>query len=251
MSSVPDFPKRIWMYWENRPGAKKPAYLQLCHKTIARHQGEFELMLLDETTVNDYINVPKKVWMLDEIAHRADFIRFQLLEKFGGVWLDADVILIQDISASVVPYIRDYDFVGYGRERGKPSINFMACRRDCELIKRHSQQMVEVLAQKKTGIFRKKLKLVWTEIGHDILWELARDYPYYHHDLRKVAPIFWKDWELFLRTDLEVGDYIKDDTLMVMLYNDFMFKHLKATGEKELLEGQTLLSKILRHALNQ
>ena len=91
------FTKLIWMYWENRPFTKKPAYLELCLDSIKRHKGDYELVLLDERSVKDYIEIPAKVRQFEHIAHRADYIRFHLLHRYGGVWLDADVILIQDI----------------------------------------------------------------------------------------------------------------------------------------------------------
>ena len=59
MSSVPISPNASGCIGKTGR-VKKPVYLQLCHKTIARHRGEFELMLLDETTVNDFISVPKR-----------------------------------------------------------------------------------------------------------------------------------------------------------------------------------------------
>jgi len=35
-----------------------------------------------------------------------------------------------------------------------------------------------------------------------------------------------------------------------MLYNDFMFKPLKSKSRREILEGDTLLAKLLRYALD-
>lgn len=250
MTEMNIFPRQIWMYWENRRGSVKPAYLDMCLETVERHRGDFELTVLDDKSVRDYIEVPDKVARFEQIAHRADYIRFQLLKKYGGIWLDADVILLRDIGDAVFPYINQYDFVGYGREPGKPSINFIACRRGCSLIHQHVKVMDQVLETKQpSGFLRKKIKLVWTEIGHDILWRLAKDYPYYHHELSRMAPIFWRDWEVFFRSDLALDHCLKSTTLMVMLYNDFMHQKLTNMSRQELWEGDLLLSKLLRHSL--
>lgn len=243
-------PNVIWMYWENKPGRQKPGYLQLCEETIRRHSGGYEVRVLDERSVLDYIDLPDKVLRLEEIAHKADYIRFHLLARYGGVWLDADVVLLRSIADAIDPFIGQRDFLGYGREPGKPSINFMASTAESPLMMAQCAAIARVLAEKRVGFFRRKLKLVWTEIGHDTLWELARDYPYYHHERAKIAPIFWEDWEQFLSSDAELDELLRPEPFMVMLYNDFMRKPLQDMSREEVFDGDMLISKLFRHALS-
>lgn len=250
MSVQECFPRRIWMYWENRPFSRKPPYLELCLETIERHRGDYEIFLLNEKTVREYIDVPKKVQQLEEIAHKADYIRFHLLERYGGVWLDADIILLRNIAESIEPFISDNDFVGYGREYGKPSINFMACRPHCRLMKSQVDAISETLDQKRKKFFKRKIKLQWTAIGHDLLWDFAKDYSYYHHEMKSVAPVFWSDWEVFFRRDISVESYLSENPYMFMLYNDFMYKPLKDLSAQNILEDDMLISKIFRYALH-
>lgn len=244
------FPKIIWMYWENKPGSRKPDYLSLCQETIERNAGAYELRVLNEKTIHDYLELPDIVFRLEDIAHRADYIRFHLLHRYGGVWLDADVVLLAPIADAVEPFIGKYDFLGYGREAGKPSINFMACRPSSELMRQQCAAIDTVLKGKRVGFFKRKVKLVWTEIGHDTLWELAETYPYYHHARELIAPIFWSDWERFLSESEPLAPVLSGNPLMVMLYNDFMRKPLKELSREELMRGDMLLSKLLRHVLD-
>lgn len=247
--TTPVVPRIIWMYWENRPGYVKPSYLELCAETISRNRGQYELRLLDERTVEDYITLPAKVRRLEEIAHRADYIRFHLLARYGGVWLDADVVLLRDIGDAIEPYIGDMDFLGYGREPGKPSINFMASGPGCDLMVAQCKAIENVLAGKRAGLFSRKIRLLWTEIGHDTLWDLAGNYPYYHHSLERIAPIFWKDWELFLDSSTPLSRVLDTKPFMVMLYNDFMGQRLRGKSREEVLNDGTLLSRVFHHAL--
>lgn len=242
-------PKIVWMYWENKPGASKPDYLGLCQETIERHSGDYELRVLNEKSVAEFLDLPEKVFRLEEIAHRADYIRFHLLERFGGVWLDADVVLLRPLAEAIEPFIGGHDFIGYGREPGKPSINFMACLPGCVLMRRQCAAIQNVLDAKKVGLFNKKVKLVWTEIGHDTLWDLATDYSYYHHSRERIAPLFWREWESFLSDKEPLARVLEEDPFMVMLYNDFMRKPLQHLSRDEILRGDMLLSKVLRAAL--
>ncbi|MDJ0555310.1 MAG: hypothetical protein QNJ68_12875 [Microcoleaceae cyanobacterium MO_207.B10] len=35
--------RTIWMYWQNKPGYKRPEYLDLCLQTIQKHNPDFEI----------------------------------------------------------------------------------------------------------------------------------------------------------------------------------------------------------------
>ena len=91
------YEKKIWMYWENKKGYKKPAYLDLALETIKKNSGDYELVLLDEKSVESYITLSPFVKRISAIVQRSDIIRFNLLNKYGGIWLDSDMILLRDI----------------------------------------------------------------------------------------------------------------------------------------------------------
>ena len=106
------YQKTVWMYWENPPGGSKPAYLDLCLETIQKHLGAFELKLLDERSVTDYIALPKTIrHPALPLDRKADYIRYALLYEYGGVWFDCDLILLRDVDALVAPGLEQTGFV--------------------------------------------------------------------------------------------------------------------------------------------
>ena len=106
------YQKTVWMYWENPPGFSKPAYLDLCLETIQKHLGSFELKLLDERSVTDYIALPKTIrHPALPLDRKADYIRYALLYEYGGVWFDCDLILLRDVDAWVTPGLEQIGFV--------------------------------------------------------------------------------------------------------------------------------------------
>ena len=244
------FEKKIWMYWENKPGYKRPAYLELALETIEKNSGEYEVVMLNEKTVENYISIPNTVNRLNHLAHKADYIRFQLLYKYGGVWLDSDMILLRDIGEAVDPYIKDYEFVSCGIEHLKPSIWFMASRKGFKLLKDQIDEIDDVLKKKKRftlPLF--KIKLKWLQIGYDILWKNTPRYDYYCHEYKMFAPTAWNEWETFNRTDIKTEDYLAHNPYAVTLYNEKMFPTYKDKTREEILEGDSLLSKLFRRAL--
>lgn len=84
----------VWQYWEEVPGRSRSAYLDLCLETVRRHAGSLDVRLLDFDGVVDLLpDIHRDVWeRLPDPPARSDYARARLLERFGGLWLDADVI---------------------------------------------------------------------------------------------------------------------------------------------------------------
>ncbi len=87
---------RIWTFWE--PREKMPAYLQLCMRTWKKFLPKAEITVVDYSNMRDFVDVDvygkalfDNNFRIDQIA---DAIRALLLEKYGGVWLDVDTIIL-------------------------------------------------------------------------------------------------------------------------------------------------------------
>lgn len=71
-------------------------YIFYHNKTISEIY-HFEFILITDENVETYINLPPMFYNL-EPNFKSDIVRFTCLNKFGGLWIDADVILIKDIN---------------------------------------------------------------------------------------------------------------------------------------------------------
>jgi len=107
--------KVIWAYWETKPGKKKPGYIDLCLNSIKHNCGKcFKVIILDEKTVYDYLPEMRDIDLSKlELPQKVDYYRYCLLEKYGGVWLDADILVIK----CICPFynkLKNSDYVGFG-----------------------------------------------------------------------------------------------------------------------------------------
>ena len=138
----------IWMYWENLPGKKKSPYLDLCLKTINKHcYKKFNINLLDEKSICYYIpNLNKNLDKKLNIQQKVDYFRYILLYKYGGIWIDSDTIVINDLKP-IIDKLSKYDFVGFGCHFNKkkkclnsgkpyPANWVMGARKNSKLMKR-------------------------------------------------------------------------------------------------------------------
>ena len=100
------FPLIVWSYWEQ--GFENAPYaVKACAQTVQHYAKDFEIHFLDEKSLLEFIT-PPPVYTKLPMQCRSDLIRILLLEKYGGVWLDATVCLNAPLSTFLEPYHGDF-----------------------------------------------------------------------------------------------------------------------------------------------
>ena len=90
--------KTIWLFWDNPD--KIPPFAQLCIETVKLHRGTFDVRLLDLTTAMQYVSpaeLPARWDALESPAQQKDSLMTALLARYGGVAMDATVIMFKPI----------------------------------------------------------------------------------------------------------------------------------------------------------
>ena len=92
MNTTYELPKQIWIYWDSNI---MPKNVKLITDNIIKNAAAWKVTILSDTTIDKYIRndkFPKKYSTLSP-QHKADFIRLYLLKNYGGLWLDASIIV--------------------------------------------------------------------------------------------------------------------------------------------------------------
>ena len=101
--------KIIWQYWGTGwKYGKLPDIVKLCYKSADKYKGNYEIIRLDNENMKEYIEFPEFVMEKIETGnmgytHFSDLLRLALLDSYGGVWLDASILmtgLLSEYSAS-------------------------------------------------------------------------------------------------------------------------------------------------------
>lgn len=82
--------KIIWILWLQ--GKKDmPHVVKLCYNSWIEKNPDYNIILLDNISVHDYITLDKKIIENNNITIQklSNIIRLNLLETYGGVWIDA------------------------------------------------------------------------------------------------------------------------------------------------------------------
>lgn len=94
-----EFPKMIWTMWQQGE-AQMPETVQASMKTIKdfAKRNDCEFYLLTDENLADFINIPSDItdkYKKKKLsaAHYSDIIRFSLLYKYGGIWMDATLFV--------------------------------------------------------------------------------------------------------------------------------------------------------------
>ena len=79
-----------------------PPVVQCCYNSLKRNAGKFKIVFIDEKNFSDYVTLPE--YILEKLkgggitrTHFSDIIRINLLEQYGGLWLDSTVLVTEPL----------------------------------------------------------------------------------------------------------------------------------------------------------
>ena len=91
----------IWsMWWQGTDNL--PEVVKMCFREIQKHRGSHPFTIITEDNYGDYISLPE--YITDGLnngtisrTHFSDIVRMYLLSRYGGMWIDATVLVTRDI----------------------------------------------------------------------------------------------------------------------------------------------------------
>lgn len=128
------FPKTIWRYWE-QGWDKVPYVVQKCTESVKKYASDWNVIDLDKDNIENYIILPDffKIETDFPIQTKSDYIRCALLQKYGGVWLDATVFLNKKLSDFIATIDSDF-FCFFRHKYSAMSSWFLASKPDSYII---------------------------------------------------------------------------------------------------------------------
>ena len=91
--------KIIWQFWgQGWDFEKLSDVVKISYKSVEKYKKDYEIIHLDMININDYLEIPAYILKKVEdkkmgFAHFTDIIRLALLYNYGGVWIDATILL--------------------------------------------------------------------------------------------------------------------------------------------------------------
>lgn len=88
-----ELPKNIWIYWEGI----YPDFVKKCIQNIRDKNPSYDVYLLSPNNVHQYSNIDFSSLENASPQQKSDLLRFDLLYHHGGIWLDASIILYENL----------------------------------------------------------------------------------------------------------------------------------------------------------
>jgi hypothetical protein len=226
------------MYWEG----PMPGYIQLCVRTVRRCYQS--VRLLDRASF-DAVQTKDRDVPIDHLGphHRADFVRAYLLARHGGLWLDADFILLRPLTA-IFELPEQYTFCAYQESPDQYANGLLYSRRDDVVAHDYYERVRTHLLEGRP--------IDWLEIGAYALTPAVsanRD-RVYTLPQQLINPIPWNDtWRYEQPGD--PAELLEPQRLGLMMSNSSMSADTKAMSPAQVLASATLLGAVLRRVLGQ
>lgn len=140
------FPKKIWRYWA-QGWENAPFMVRYCTEAVQHYAPDWEIINLDDKNIGEYIDLPAYLKNSSNfpIQPISDLIRVKLLDKYGGVWLDATAFLNTNLTAFLTPL--DGEFFCFWRWEKKVSMSswFLAASKGSYICNRLAEDFEKLL----------------------------------------------------------------------------------------------------------
>lgn len=214
----------LFMYWVG-PVPEFILYLRKLIYLHSQNQTKYKIHLINRENVIQYIDELPECFDKLQPAHQADYVRVAAICKYGGIWLDSDTIVMNDLS-SMFAKLKDHD--GFFVSEANGICNGVFCS------KANTPLMQDWCNKVKTILREKKENINWTDIGSGIINEYKNkpEYTslitgYYIYDgPNTVYPILWSNVdELFVTDPDKIKKYEKPDQPVIILFWSSIIKY--------------------------
>ncbi len=260
-------PRNIWVYWENINRDSYPTFIKLCLDSMKKHLGKYNLYILDNKSIKKYLPELRNDFDNLKVAQKVDYYRIALLHKYGGIWLDADIIVMSDLKSIFEKLDSGHDYVGFGCTGGqctygylRPSNWVIGAQKNSVLMKRVLDKLNSKLDSRDKNLDLKED--TYHDYGKLVIWEALDElkqtgYDYYHfsseHDGTRDKDGYWIHTPEFFST--QPLNFLDESKIMfVVLYNSEILPNesiqwVKDCKEEELLNSDLNISKLYKKAL--
>jgi hypothetical protein len=249
----------LWFYWEDMANKKRPGYIDICIDSIYKHcSSTFNIIHLNNLNIDEYlpeIKYNRMDFSRLKIAHKVDFYRILLMYKYGGIYIDVDILVLKDLK-SIHNKLENYDYVGFGctgnlckNGNGRPS-NWIICSRpNTKLMKNILQRFYDKFNQINS------INIGYHDLGKILIWEeldnliVNENYEYYHYpniyDGTRDINGNWVSMNRLFSNENIIYDK-SDELMFIVLYNSDATDEIKKISKYELLNSNYFITKYFK-----
>ena len=199
-------PPAVWsVWWQGEDNA--PELVKMCFAAINAHRGAHPFRIITRDNFTDYIDLPEHITRKVQegtitLTHLSDIIRFYLLARYGGLWLDATILPVRDIPEEIYSY--DYYVIrhaenpySYGVNRDRWISFLQAAKKENPLCKFGYDFLAEYWKEQNTLIdymlIDYALELAYQEFPEYV--KFLEGVPLNNPEVDSLRPILNDEWD--------------------------------------------------------
>ena len=239
--------RNIFLYWIG----KEYNLILILRDLIYLHSKSgkgYNIILITEKNINEYItNIPDYFYKLCP-AHQADFVRVNVICDYGGIWLDSDIIVMQELDSLFDLIDNQNGF--FIKENNEVLWNgVFGSKKNTQLMQNWKNNLINILDKKKQNI-------KWCELGSNILENINKLNPEFYinykifNGLDNMYPVNWNNCiEEFINKPYEnYNNIIREFQPIVVLVNS-VYKNLENKTITEITEGDNSIRYFINKSL--
>ena len=255
---------KIFTFWE--PKLNIPGYIKLCILTWKNVFSNEKIIILDYSNLYHYLNpllISKILCKNMKMKVQADAIRVAILKKYGGIWIDADTILINS------SFIKK--FYGYELATLSYHIGFIYASKNSIFISKWLSKIIERVNIYKKALSRNLTKEQYNNLngggylGNSILNPIIKECKGKEYLQIHVLKIFAVPEVIFIKDNIPNGEKYKmfyfsrgnpkkiidNNQGIIMLHNSWTPSKYKKMSEEEFLNQDILLAHLLKKLISK
>ena len=206
------------------------------------------MILITEQNISDYIqDIPDYFSNLCP-AHQADFVRVNVICDYGGIWLDSDTLVMDDLTR-LFDIIKNKDGF-FMLENNEILFNGVFGSKPNTLL------MIEWKTKLLTILNTKKQNINWTEIGNSLLENIKNNNLEYYNNyklfngLDNMYPVNWNNcvYEFITKPYDNYKTIEKKFQPLIVLVNS-VYKELETKTKEEILNGNMPINYFINKSL--
>ena len=237
--------KNVFIYWTG----PAPSLVILLRDLMVKHSENgknYNLVFINDENLSSYIEIPNFYHKLLP-AHKADYVRVQVLHDRGGIWLDSDTLVMDDLS-SLFDIIEKKD-------------GFFILENNTILwngvfgTKKKTPLMIEWKKRMESVFSEKEEKIQWAEVGCLMLDKISKETSLFDKyvifkGLNCVYPVNWNRCvrEFLIKPYDNYKTLIRPFQPFVVLVNS-VYKHLSDKTMEEIKNDKTPLSYFINKSI--
>lgn len=237
--------RNVYLYWTG----KTYKLIDILRKLIYYHSNNgkgYNVHMITDKNVKKYIKIPP--FFKDLLpAHQADYVRVNVIYKYGGIWLDSDTLVLDSLD-SLFDLIKEKN--GFFITEKKNLCNAVfGSKKNTKFMKEWKMGIDKILNSKEN-------KISWTEIGGKFITKLYRKHPHLFTNYKifnGYKTMYPVNWNIGKRDYIDKSynnykKYVRKYQPLLILTNS-VYKSLEYESKEEIMNGNKPINYFINKSL--